>query len=129
MTLTNLQILNYTEKLQKAFEGNNKFFPITVIFYIQKNQNTLNQLASELEEFRINLVKQYGDLSEDGQYYNIKPEYQETVQKKITDLMEIKQKVEIHKIKLTDLAGVSLSKQEMDAIIFMIDDEEDEDAD
>ena len=129
MTLTNLQILNYTEKLQKAFEGNNKLFPITVIFYIQKNQNTLNQLASELEEFRINLVKQYGDLSEDGQYYNIKPEYQETVQKKITDLMEIKQKVEIHKIKLTDLAGVSLSKQEMDAIIFMIDDEEDEDAD
>ena len=47
----------------------------------------------------------------------------ESTQQQLDDLMEIKQEVKIHTIKLEDLENIQLTSKQMQALLFMIEDE------
>ena len=126
ITLTNNQIYNYTNSFMKNFSKSDIKFPVKVNFYLLKNQNTLLSLAQEIEQERINIAQEYGILNEETQQYEIPPEKIQEVKKKLNDLFNLTQEVKIYKVKLEDFGNIELTPDQMEALLFMIEDEEEE---
>lgn len=125
MILTNNQIYTYANILAQEFNNNTQILPIKVSFYLVKNKNLLMELAQEIERSRNILLNKYGEPSEDRTQYFISQENAEIAKKELNDLFELTQEVDIYKISLkafneTDM----LTIQQMEAIMFMIEDEE-----
>jgi hypothetical protein len=53
--------------------------------------------------------------------FNIPDKHQDTVNAELTDLFAIQQEINLHKFKLSDFEGLSLSGEILSAIMFMIE--------
>ena len=126
VTLTNNQIYNYINFLIKQFSNIDIKFPVKVNFYLLKNQNALLSLAREIEQERINIAQEYGILNEETQQYEVPPEKIQEAKKKLDDLFNLTQEVKIYKVKLEDFGNIELTPDQMEALLFMIEDEEEE---
>ena len=103
MRLTNLQIYNYAVALNEVFNDENQKLPIKINFYLQKNKNTLLNLGQDIEQNRMNIAREYGQLSEDGEHYIIPADKLEMAQKEISDLFALEQDVNIYTISIDNL--------------------------
>lgn len=122
MKLTNNEIYTYALALNEAFSDNAQKFPMKVNFYLQKNKKTLTALGQDIEEARLEIIRSYGVITEDGETYTIPKETVEKAQQELVDLLGLEQEVEIYKIKADSLPDdISLTMSQMDAIMFMID--------
>jgi hypothetical protein len=74
MVLTNQNIYTYALALNDAFADETQKLPMKINFYLQKNKNTLISLAQDIEIARMEIIKTYGVISEDGNNYSISPE-------------------------------------------------------
>lgn len=126
ITLTNNQIYNYTNSLIEQFLNTDIKFPVRVNFYLQKNKNTLLSLAQEIEQERVKIAQEYGVLNEETQQYEVPPEKIQETRKKLDDLFNLTQEVKLYKIKLEDFGNIELTSGQMQALLFMIEDEEEE---
>ena len=126
ITLTNNQIYNYTDSFIKNFSQKDIKFPVKVNFYLLKNQNALLNLAQEIEQERVNIAQEYGILNEETQQYEVPPEKIQEAKKKLDDLFNLTQEVRIYKVKLEDFGNIELTPDQMEALLFMIEDEEEE---
>lgn len=126
VTLTNNQIYNYVNFLIKQFSNIDIKFPVKVNFYLLKNQKTLLNLAQEIEQERVNIAQEYGILNEETQQYEVPPEKIQETKKKLDDLFNLTQEVKIYKVKLEDFGNIELTPDQMEALLFMIEDEEEE---
>lgn len=126
ITLTNNQIYNYTNSFIKNFSQKDIKFPVKVNFYLLKNQKTLLNLAQEIEQERVNIAQEYGILNEETQQYEVPPEKIQEAKKKLNDLFNLTQEVKIYKVKLEDFGNIELTPDQMEALLFMIEDEEEE---
>lgn len=124
MTLTNNEIYNYTTSLQENFVDKEMKLPIKVIFYLQKNLKTLTTLAQELEEQRISIVREYGVLNEETQKVEVPAEKTQEATEKMNELFNLTQEVQIYKVNLNAFGDISLTPGQMQALLFMIDEEE-----
>lgn len=124
--LTNNQIYNYTDSFIKNFSQKDIKFPVKVNFYLLKNQNALLSLAQEIEQERINIAQEYGILNEETQQYEVPPGKIQEAKKKLDDLFNLTQEVKIYKVKLEDFGNIELTPDQMEALLFMIEDEEEE---
>ncbi len=122
MTFKNAEIVEMSRQLRESFNENQNF-PAKVIFYIQKNQNILNKLSEEIENVRLSILRQYGDLNEDKTYYILREDFKDEATKKIIDLGEIEQTISLNIISLKDLDNISLTYKQMEAIMFMIEED------
>ena len=125
MKLSNKIIYSYATKLLNAFQDNTQKLPIKLNFYLQKNKNVLIELGKDIEQARLEVAKQYGTLNpNDKETYIISPENTNIVLKELDDLYNLEQDVPIYKIKLSDFnEDLNLTTAQMEAIMFMIDDE------
>lgn len=122
MKMTNNEIYSYAHKLIEAFQDSEQRLPIKVNFYLQKNKNTLIELAQDIEKSRIEIAQAYGTLTEDGSHYEVAPEKMNETYKELEDLFNLEQEVTIHKINIDSLSDdLSLTTAQMEAIMFMID--------
>ena len=123
MKLTNLQIYNYASNLLEEFSNSAELkLPVKVNFYLQKNLLTLKNLATEIEESRLNIVQEYGQINEDGTSYFIPSENIEKAQQELNDLFALDQEVQIYKIKLDSCYDdILLSMSQMESLMFMIE--------
>ena len=126
ITLTNNQIYNYTNSLIENFSKSDIKFPVKVNFYLQKNQNTLLALAQEIEQERINIAQEYGILNEETEQYEVPPEKIQEASQKLNDLFDLTQEVKLYKVKLEDFGNIELTSGQMQALLFMIEDEKEE---
>lgn len=126
ITLTNNQIYNYIDSFIKNFSQKDIKFPVKVNFYLLKNQNALLSLAQEIEQERVNIAQEYGILNEETQQYEVPPEKIQEAKKKLDDLFNLTQEVKIYKVKLEDFGNIELTPDQMEALLFMIEDEEEE---
>ena len=126
ITLTNNQIYNYTNSFIKNFSQKDIKFPVKVNFYLLKNQNTLLSLAQEIEQERVNIAQEYGILNEETQQYEVPPEKIQEAKTKLNDLFNLTQEVKIYKVKLEDFGNIELTPDQMETLLFMIEDEEEE---
>lgn len=123
MKLTNNKIYNYAINLSKVFNAGDQYLPAKVNFFIQKNKKMLIGLGADIEDARIAILNNYGELAEDGVTYNLTANNIDKANKELNDLLQIEQEVPISKIKLSDLNGIDFTIEQMQAIMFMIDED------
>ena len=125
MKMTNEQIYLTAEMLVNNFNKNTKniYLPAKINFFLQKNINLILQLSKEIEESRLNIARQYGTLNSEQTAFIISEEKEKKANLELQDLLSLTQEVNIHKLKLNDFENISLSFDQMSAILFMIDEE------
>ena len=69
MKLTNQQIYTYAQNINRVFTDMKVYLPVKVNFFLQKNSQLLIKLAQEIEEARLAIFKQYGELNADKTQY------------------------------------------------------------
>lgn len=122
MKLTNNMIYKYAKNLVDAFNDKDQKLPIKINFYLQKNKNILLEKAQEIEEARINIAKEYGELDSQNGQYIIPPEKMGEVQKELIDLFDLEQEVEIYTIDIDKFDdNLSITTAQMEAIMFMVE--------
>ena len=124
MTLTNNEIYSYANALAQEFGNDQVKFPIKVNFYLQKNMQELITLAQEIEKERISIASDYGTLNEETQQYEIPNENITIASNKLDELFKLTQEVKIYKVKLDAFGDMELTSNQMQALLFMIDEEE-----
>jgi hypothetical protein len=124
MKLTNLQIYNYANALLEEFgAGCDITLPVKINFFLQKNIQTLTALGKEVENARLAIVQQYGELNEEGTAYIIPADKIEAASNELNDLLNLEQDVLIRTFKIESFDNVDLTYKQMNALMFMIDDE------
>lgn len=124
MKLTNLQIYNYANALLEEFgAGCDITLPVKINFFLQKNIQTLTTLGKEVENARLAIVQQYGELNEEGTAYIIPADKIEAASNELNDLLNLEQDVLIRTFKIESFDDVDLTYKQMNALMFMIDDE------
>ena len=126
LILTNRQIYNYATDLMNNFSNNDLKLPVKINFYLQKNQLELLTLAQDIEQQRMDIIQEYGVLDEETQNYIIPNDEINIVTKKINELFDLTQDVKIYKVKLEDFGDIDFTPNQMKALLFMIEEEEDE---
>lgn len=122
MKLTNAQIYAYATALMDAFQDTTQKLPIKVNFYLQKNKTTLLGLAQDIEASRGDIIRQYGEPTEDGTQYVISKDKIEEAQKELNDLLSLEQEVDIYTVSMDNLSDdIALTTGQMEAMMFMID--------
>lgn len=122
MKLTNNEIYTYARNLAEAFENNDQKLPIKISFYLQKNKNTLIELAQDIEKSRMEIAQNYGEIDENNQQYIIPPEKIEEATKELTDLFNLEQEVQIYTVSIDNFDdSFMVTSSQMEAIMFMID--------
>lgn len=119
MILTNQQIYNYASMLS-TFNIEGKL-PVRINFFLQKNIQTLAAAGQEIEEARITIAREFGELNEDGTQFIVPPEKISDTQKELNDLFNLEQDLNIHVFKLDDFDNIELTTQQLSAIMFMIE--------
>lgn len=100
--------------------------PVKIKFYLQKNMNKVISLAREIEQSRTEILNKYGTLNEDGTSYHFDEDKIAEAQKELNDLFELEQEVKVNMLELDWFDSVALSNEQVNAIMFMINDEEEE---
>ena len=126
IALTNNEIYNYANALAGEFAQDQVKFPIKVNFYLQKNMQELVTLAQEIEKQRISIAEEFGTLNEETQQYEIPQENITAASNKLDELFKLTQDVKVYKVKLDAFNDMDLTSAQMQALLFMIDEEEEE---
>jgi hypothetical protein len=81
----------------------------------------LETLFSEIEVSRVEIIKNYGIMSETGDV-TIPPEKLENASKEMADLLNLEQDVNIYTVSIDSFPeDLSLTTAQMNALMFMID--------
>lgn len=118
--MNNGMIYQYALTLNEALNDNDLQMPVAVIFSIEKNKQTLMAIAQDVEKYRMDIIKKYGE-EVDGNY-NVPQNKIEIANKELQDLFSIEQEVNIYKFNIEDLGDIKLTSNQMNAILFMIED-------
>ena len=118
--MNNGMIYQYALTLNEVLNDNDLQMPVAVIFSIEKNKQTLMAVAQDVEKYRMDIIKKYGK-EVDGNY-NVPQDKIEIANKELKDLFSIEQEVNIYKFNIEDLGDIKLTSNQMNAILFMIED-------
>ena len=122
MKITNFNIYNYAQNITEAFRDFQGYIPVKVNFYIQKNKTTLTTLAQQIEQARMEIIRNAGVLNEENGQYTIPDEKMNQVQKELVDLFDLEQEVDIYKISIDSFPEeLTLTTRQMEALMFMIE--------
>lgn len=124
MKMSNLEIYSTAQSFNKAFENFNEYLPVKINFFMQKNKNIISSLAQDIDNARMEIIQTYGKLNDEGDAYIVPPESIDIANKELADLFSIEQEVNINKISLSAFDGVKFTTDQVQAIMFMIDEEQ-----
>lgn len=120
MKMNNGMIYQYALTLNEVLNDNDLQMPVAVLFSIEKNKQTLMAVAQDVEKYRMDIIKKYGEEVDDN--YNVPQDKIEIANKELQDLFSIEQEVNIYKFNIEDLGDIKLTSNQMNAILFMIED-------
>ena len=121
--MTNMEIFGLSKALNEAFNNEEKYLPAKLNYYITKNKNVLAQLTDSIEEVRLNIIKQFGVLEEGQDYYSFSPENTKIANQELANLLNITQQVDVLMIHLADLEQLEFTPRQMQALLFMIEED------
>lgn len=121
MKLTNSQIATHVRLLKSAFADAKQYLPIKLNFAIQKNAQTLETLTQEIEKARLDILIHYGKVDSSSGIVTVPEEAKPEALKEINELYEIEQEVSILSVNIDSFGDLSLSMEQMNAIMFMIE--------
>lgn len=123
MKLTNQTIYEKATEIQVAFSNETKYIPVRLNFAIQKNLATLTTLQEEIEQARLRIAATYGILDEENMRYIIEEDNKDKVNQELNDLFTMEQEVNIKTCTLAQMEDIDLTLEQMQAIIFMIEED------
>lgn len=122
MTMTNFEIYNIAKAMSDAFQDGTQYLPVKVNFFIQKNKATLMTLAQDIDNSRIEIVKNYGTMDEESNQFVVPEDKIEAANAELMDLFNIEQEVDIRKVSIDSFPDdINLTTAQMEALMFMID--------
>lgn len=121
MKLTNYEILTYSQQAYELLVTPGLYIPVKANFFIQKNIQIIQRLGREIEEARLKIVQHYGSLNEETMQYVVAPERVSEAEAELYTLFSLEQDVDIKTISINDLGDINLSIQQMQMIMFMIE--------
>ena len=122
MKMTNLEIYTNAQALNEAFTDGTQYLPVKANFFIQKNKAELISLAQDIDNARLNIVRNYGELNEDETSFIVPEEKLDEANRELNDLFALEQEVNIRTIDINAFPDdIVLTTQQMEALMFMID--------
>lgn len=122
MILKNSEIVGFAQRFDKAFHSESQYFPAKINFYIHKNIKNLVDLCDIIDNARQDIFKRYGEKHEDGSLT-----FSETnrilANQEISVLLNLEQDVPISTIKLSDLDNLVFTPEQMQTLLFMIEED------
>lgn len=127
LQLTNENIYMIFTNLQQYLINSQQdvILPLLSNFYLLKNYKKFRNLSNEIDIMRESIGKKHGTLQEDGTYF-IAEDKIPLAQQELQELGQIEQSVDIYTISLKDLKDTLLTTKQMEALLFMIEDDEEE---
>ena len=121
ISLRNGEIFSIAIILKEFCENPELILPIKANFYLQKNKNTLLELAQEIETARNEIFAKYGTLNEQGTGYNFEESVIGQANAELEELLTLSQEVSLYMINIDDFKDIKLNNQEMGALMLMIE--------
>lgn len=119
-TYTNSQIYELAVALQNQFSDGSLVLPIKINFYLQKNKNNLYNLATEIENARLEILKKYGTLGENNEY-QFTEENSKIASTELEELYGLEQEVDVYMVDIDAFGdNLELTQRQMTTIMFMI---------
>lgn len=119
-TYTNSQIYELAVALQSQFSDGSLVLPIKINFYLQKNKNNLYNLATEIENARLEILKKYGTLGENNEY-QFTEENSKIASAELEELYGLEQEVDVYMVDIDAFGdNLELSQRQMTVLMFMI---------
>ena len=119
-TYTNSQIYELAVALQSQFSDGSLVLPIKINFYLQKNKNNLYNLATEIENARLEILKKYGTLGENNEY-QFTEENSKIASAELEELYGLEQEVDVYMVDIDAFGdNLELSQRQMTTLMFMI---------
>lgn len=122
INMTNAEIYGLSQALSSAFNMEEKYFPARVNYFIQKNKNNLALMTESIESVRGDIIRQYGTMDENEKIV-FTDENLKTANKELEELLNVSQDVVISTIKLSDLENLDFTPKQMQALLFMIEED------
>lgn len=127
MKIKNSKILQYATLLDKYFfnSENSVYISARVNFFINKNRALLINACEFIEEQRTLIIQHYGNSDESGNI--VVPEDKINIANhELEDLLNIEQDIAFYYIFLSDLEKYDFTPKQMEALFFMIAEDEKE---
>ena len=121
--MANQEIYEKAIKLVNDFTIDNIALPIAACFSIEKNKSVLTAIAEDIERSRFQIIQRYGTLQDDGNFLVASDKIEEA-NEELSALLSIEQEIKIYTFKIEELKNVELTPSQMKAIMFMIDEGE-----
>ena len=121
MILTNNQIFKYAQDMINFLQDKTIYIPAKTNFYIQKNIKTLQSASADIDEARIKIAEHYGTYNQKDNIYIVEPSNIDQASKEMDELFALSQDLDIKPIKLSELDGINFTTQQMQTLMFMIE--------
>lgn len=121
--MANQEIYEKAIKLINDFTVDNIALPIAACFSIEKNKSVLTAIAEDIERSRFQIIQRYGTPQDDGNFLVASDKIEEA-NEELSALLHIEQEIKIYTFKIEELKNVELTPSQMKAIMFMIDEGE-----
>lgn len=102
-SIKNLQMLN---------------LPVKVSYRIKRLNDRLKPILASYEEKRTDLIKEFGEVDEQGNFEVKDPEKLKEFIVKITELQSIEEEVEFEAINISELGNITVSANDLVSFIF-----------
>ena len=120
--MTHNEIYQIAVSLLNNFTAIDSYLPAAVAFSIQKNKQMMLNIANEIEESRLSILQHY-NASNSLDNIEIPTNLIEQANNELKALLSIEQELKIYTFKIEELDGVKFTPNQMDSILFMIDEE------
>lgn len=120
--MTHNEIYQIAVNLLNNFTAIDSYLPAAVAFSIQKNKQMMLNIANEIEESRLSILQHY-NASNSLDNIEIPTNLIEQANNELKALLSIEQELKIYTFKIEELDGVKFTPNQMDSILFMIDEE------
>lgn len=121
ISLRNGEIFSMAIILKEICENPDLVLPIKANFYLQKNKNSLLELAQEIETARNEIFAKFGTMNEQGTGYNFDEAVIADANAELEDLLTLSQEVSLYLINIDDFKDVKLTSQQMSALMLMLE--------
>lgn len=123
MILKNSDIYDYSIKMAEAFQNCEIAFPVRINFFLQKNMRVLTAAAQEIEQARMTIAQKYGTFNQAEGSFIVPDEHRMEAQQELYDLFNLSQEIPLQKLPLSGLENINLTYKQMDAMMFMVEED------
>ena len=116
--MKNGEVLELYETLQRISWNKELKFSVALGYTMAKNKEKLRQEATIIYGLRRDIIMEYGRI--DGKDIVVPNEYVDEVNKKINDLMDIENDVEVTKVPIDLFDNIELSIEDIEGLSGMI---------